>query len=455
MILSLFLIGYYRFQINIPVVDSNDIQYYNNQSDTAFNDLNKIVFIGVINDNPQRRLDHQKIIIKSQSLEGKVTTGKVLIKAPLYPIYHYGDLLEITCALQVPGQFEKFDYAKYLARYNIYSVCYNSQIKVMSENQGNYIKAKLLNLKLKIEGTINNNLVEPQASILVGLLIGTTYGIDPDLAKNFNQTGTSHIIAISGMHITLLASYVMNILLSIGLWRRTAFYITALFIIFYISLIGFMPSAVRAGIMGFLVLLALNLGRVNLSLNSIFFAGAIMALINPLVVIVDLGFQFSFLAVLGLIYFQKPIEKFLKFLPSFFGIRENLSTTLAAQIFTLPWLIFKLGNLSLIAPIVNLLILPLSAPMIICGLIAVIIGMISPPLATALFWINWVMLGYFVLLVEKFAGLKYSFLAINNFSSWQLMVIYLIIILMVNSSKIKKLFNVMMAKKQLYSSITK
>lgn len=431
LIFILLIIGYYRYQINIPIVTKNDIQYYNNQSNTVYKDLKEITFIGLINDNPQKRFDHQKLVIKSLSINNKEISGKVLVKVPLYPVYHYGELLEITCPLQTPQQFEKFDYAKYLARYHIYSICYNPEIKILKENQGNFFQTQLLALKLKIEETINKNLVEPQASILVGLLIGTTYGIDPELSKNFNLTGTSHIIAISGMHITLLASYVMNILLGLGLWRKTAFYLTTLFIIFYISLIGFMPSAVRAGIMGFLVLLALNLGRVNLSLNSIFFAGAVMALVNPLVVIVDLGFQFSFLAVLGLIYFQKPVENFLKFLPTFVGLRENLSTTLAAQIFTLPWLVFKLGNLSLIAPLANLLILPLSAPMIICGLIAVFIGLTLPSVASIFFWLNWVILGYFVIIVEKLVVFKYSFLMINNFSVWLIVLIYLLVFLII------------------------
>jgi competence protein ComEC len=428
LILILLLLGYYRYHLNIPVVTKSDIQYYNNQAETAYSDLKLITFTGLVNDNPQRRLDHQKIIISSLLFNQEKISGLVLIKVPLYPKYTYGDQLQITCALQVPMQFEKFDYAKYLARYHIYSVCYNAQIKVVKQNQGNVVKAKLMALKLKIEDTINKNLVEPQSSILVGLLIGTTYGIDPELGRNFNLTGTSHIIAISGMHITLLASYVMNILLSLGCWRKTAFYSTTAFIIFYVSLIGFMPSAVRAGIMGFLVLLALNIGRVNLSLNSIFFAGAIMVLINPLTVIVDLGFQFSFLAVLGLIYFQKSVEKVFYFLPTFLGIKENLSTTLAAQILTLPWLVFKLGNLSLIAPVANLLILPLSAPMIICGLLAVIIGLILPIMAPIFFWLNWVILGYFVIMVEKLSGLKYSFLIINNFPVWLLVAIYLGII---------------------------
>jgi len=431
LILILLLIGYYRYQINIPKVTKNDIQYYNNQPGLAYQDLQQITFSGLVNDNPQRKLDNQKLIIKSLSLDNKKVSGKVLIKVPLYPEYHYGDLLKITCALQIPNQFEKFDYAKYLARYHIYSVCYSPEIKVLKENQGNFFKTQLLKLKIKIEETINKNLVEPQASVLVGLLIGTTYGIDPELAKNFNLTGTSHIIAISGMHITLLASYLMNILLGIGLWRRTAFYLTTAFIIFYITLISFMPSAVRAGIMGFLVLLALNIGRVNLSLNAIFFAGAVMVLINPLVVIVDLGFQFSFLAVLGLIYFEKNIENLLKFLPSFLGIKENLATTFAAQIFTLPWLVFKLGNLSLIAPIANLLILPLSAPMIIGGLIAVIVGLIIPVIAPIFFWLNWVILGYFVLIVEKLVTIKNSYLMINNFPVWLIIFIYLLIFLII------------------------
>ncbi len=192
-----------------------------------------------------------------------------------------------------------------------------------------------------------------------------------------------------------------------------------------------MPSALRAGIMGFLAMLALNSGRVNLSVNSLFLAAVIMVAINPSLIIIDLGFQFSFLAVAGLIYFQAILEKILKFLPSFLGIRENLSTTFAAQIFTLPWLVFKLGTLSIIAPLVNLLILPLSAPMIIFGLLAVLVGMILPLAGTIIFWLNWLFIGYFVFLVETLTKIKYSYLMINNFPVWLLILIYLSVFLVI------------------------
>lgn len=436
------LLGIIRYQINLPKITSTDIQYYNNESGLKYKDLANTTFIGMVNDNPQRRVDHQKLIIKTQELlNGQKVSGKVLIKVPLYPRYNYGDLLEITCALQNPTQFEKFNYQKYLARFRIYSVCYNPEISLLKTGQGNYVKSLVLNLKLKIEEIINENLIEPQASILLALLIGVTYGMDPEVVRNFNLTGTSHIIAISGMHITLIANYLMNFFISLGCFRKTAFYLTLIFIFFYLVLCGFLPSAVRAAIMGLLVLLALNIGRLNLSINAILFAALVMVIFNPLLIITDIGFQFSFLAVLGLIYFQPAVEKVLKFLPQTLAIRENMATTLAAQVFTLPWLVFKLSNLSIISPIANLLILPLSAPMIIFGFLAVFSSFILPIFSQFIFWFLWLILGYFTLISEKLVSLNFAYIMIEHFSVWVLILIYLIIIILtfyLNKSRIAR-----------------
>ena len=111
----------------------------------------------------------------------------------------------------------------------------------------------------------------------------------------------SFVIAVSGMHVVILSAILMEVLLACGLWRQQAFYFTVFFIFIYILLAGLPISGIRAGIMGIVYLLAQRVGRQNFSSRSVVLAGVLMLLVNPLLLIYDVGFQLSFLAVLGII----------------------------------------------------------------------------------------------------------------------------------------------------------
>jgi len=141
----------------------------------------------------------------------------------------------------------------------------------------------------------------------------------------------------------------MALLISLGLFRQQAFYFAIILIALFIIMTGLQSSAIRAGIMGGLFLTAQHLGRKNLSSRAIVFAAAIMLIQNPLLLRLDVGFQLSFLAMLGIIYLSPIFQKYLG---------NILAMTISAQIFTLPILIYNFGYLSLVAPITNVLIVP-------------------------------------------------------------------------------------------------
>jgi len=445
LIVLFLIVGMARYQINLSQNDSNSIQSFNNPAESQFQNLVHTEFIGVVAEAPNRRLDHQKITMTAETVvsdQNYQVTGRVLIKVPLYPKYNYGDVLQINCALQNPGLFENFNYGKYLARYNIYSVCYSPRVELISQGQGDFSKNKLINLRQKIKYTINQNLLEPQASILNAILLGEAKGIDPELVQDFSRAGVSHIIAISGMHISLWVNMLMGFMLGIGFNRRRSFYFTVLIIIFYLALIGFRSSAVRAVIMGATGLLALNIGRRHNSLNALFLAAAIMSLSNPWLPIIDLGFQFSFLAVLGILLCQEKIEKFLKFLPTKFGLRGNLSTTLAAQIFILPWLVYKIGNLSLAAPLANILVLPVAPIILMGGLAAVITTLAAPFIGQFVFWLVWLVIGYLNFVARAINSFEFSYLILDQTPFWFIALIYLLLVLFFlikKAAQIKKL----------------
>ena len=160
--------------------------------------------------------------------------------------------------------------------------------------------------------------------------------------------------------------------------------------------------------MGWLVLLAGQLGRLNKPGNLLILSAAVMIGINPKILRDDIGFQLSFLAVFGLFYLAPYLEKRLSFLPSTFYLKESLVATISAQIITLPIMIFNFGQVSLIAPIANLLVLPLMPPVMIVGLPLLFLGVAFSQLAFYLFWPIWLILSYVIFVVEILAEMPYA-----------------------------------------------
>lgn len=246
---------------------------------------------------------------------------------------------------------------------------------------------------------INSLLPEPQASLLNGILFGVKTSMSPALYQALIDTGTLHIIALSGMNISILITLVGKTTLFLG--RKFSGFLTIVFIILFVWFVGASPSLIRAAIMGFLSLFALYSGRVNWAILTLFLAGLIMLLFN-FDFIKDLSFQLSFLATLGIILVSSDKKKFRKnpIDNIIYSIKENFKITLAAQIFTLPVILINFHRLSIIAPIANLLIVWAIQPIMIFGFITGILGLIWLPLGVLSAWMVWTGLTYIITAVE-------------------------------------------------------
>lgn len=257
----------------------------------------------------------------------------------------------------------------------------------------------------------NKLLPEPQASLLNGILWGTKETMPGNFYEALRRTGTLHIIALSGMNITILVALIGKLTLFWG--RKKSILLTLLSIFVFISFVGPSASVVRAGIMGSLALIAIYFGRRDWSLLSLVLAAGIM-LIFFANWLTDIGFQLSFLATLGIILFaSKPESKKARGIGQEIlkNVKENLRVTLAAQIFTLPVILFNFKQLSLIAPVTNVLVLWIVQPIMVLGFILSLVSLVFNPLAYPLAWIVWVPLTYFIEIVELTA--KLPFAAIN------------------------------------------
>lgn len=417
LISAIFLvIGLAREQFLTTNPTQTSIRFYNNQ---------KVTLTGVVVEEPTLGMKNLKLVIQSQSLminkTVEKTSGKVLVLANHFSDFVYGDKLKIKCKLQAPTAFNGFAYDQYLAQQDIYTLCYYPEIELIEHTNLNIFYAKLWQFKKHFITIINENLTEPHSSFLVALIFGDKSGLNnKEWLDKFNKIGISHIIAISGTNISFLAIILLTICLYFGISIGKAFYPVSIMLLLFLLMIGFPASALRAGIMFFLLLLAEKLGRLNHSANAIVFSASLMLLIKP-VLILDIGFQLSFLAVIGLIIFVPLFLNLSKKWPNCFGLKQLLLTTLAAQIITLPLILHYFGQLSLIAPVANILILPIIPAIMILGLILIFSGLVWGFLAQIIGFLLWPLLNYFFLVVKVLNNI--SFGSANIYISWPLVIV--------------------------------
>lgn len=422
--LFLFL-GLWRYSVSLPENSPDKIWHYNGQdadltgyvsNEPDARERNVKYEVSVENLTPQPPLLIRRgEEFRENEIRGEVS-GKILITADLYPKYSYGDELEISCELQAPEEFQGFAYDRYLARYNIYSVCYFPKIEKVG-TKGNWFYKKIFAVKNKLKDRINLGLSEPEAGLANAMILGYGRGIGDELRAKFSQTGLSHIVSISGLHISIISVLVMGGFLGIGLSRKLAFWLASLFLLVYIILIGLPASAMRAGLMGFLALWAMNLGRLNKLTNSLILAAVVLLLINPRLLRDDIGFQLSFLAILGIGWFYPIFNSWLggfKKLPPAAKVAGDLiNITVSAQVFTLPIIAYNFSQVSIIAPISNLLVLWILPAMMATTLIALFLSLIFSGWAVLWFLPARLTLKYVIAITEWSAKIPGAFLEID------------------------------------------
>jgi competence protein ComEC len=320
----------------------------------------------------------------------------------------YGDRVRLAGLLQPPPVVKGFDYAGYLARQGVYAVLSDPAVQSVEAQGWSPVRSALFSFRRRALEILKQLFPEPEDSLLAGILLGDDSGIPKDLQEAFARTGTSHIVAISGFNISIVAGVFLA--LTRRLPRRVpGWLVAAIGIAVYTVLVGATPSVVRAAIMGGLAILARTVGRRSHGLTSLFLAGAVMTAADPWTWW-DVGFQLSFAATLGLILYADPLQEGVARLLARFGKEraralasaagEIFLMTTAAQITTLPIMLYQFGSLSLIAFAVNPLILFVQPMVMIAGGAAVLLGMVWLPAGQALAWAGWAPTAYTIRIVE-------------------------------------------------------
>lgn len=397
---------------------------------------------GIVISEPDVRENNTKLTVRLTNVFIGTTTvsvrEKVLLTTSIYPEFSYGDKVKIEVKLEEPEEFETdgrvFDYKGYLRVREIWYTGSFAKIELVSSGHGSIIKSLLFKIKRRFTDSINNALPQPESSLLSGLLLGSKQSLGKDLLSEFQKTGTSHIVVLSGYNIAIVASSIMYLFKFLP--KNLSFSFGVSSIILFTILSGGSASAWRAAIMVLVALIAKKSNRDYKASRVLGFTIILMLAPNPLLLSFDPSFQLSVLATIGLIFISPLISPYLTKVTERFQLREIVSTTIATQITVLPYLIYNMGTLSLVSLPVNVLILSIMPLTMLLGFITGLVGFISLYLSFIPAFFTYILLWYQLTVVHIGANLPFGALNLPVFSTIVLVFIYLI--LFVGLSYLKK-----------------
>lgn len=421
--------------------------------DMEYNGVGKVVRFS------EPKNDYQRVYMEVRGYQLNKYTGEasekietVLLFAPLGVNYQYGQSYKLECDLKTAeNKYEKFNYVRFLAGKSVYQIC--SGAKIGSEvdvrvDKINYYsgatsvittvtrfleRSKVIvfrgvyKVNKILEERMNKLFPMPESAYLAGLLLGGDNRLPEDVAENFRKTGTTHTVAVSGYNITILANVFMWIGIGIGLWRKQAFWFVTGCIILFVIMIGAPSSAVRAGIMGVILLYAAQMGRLANSVRVIILTATVMIFISPFIILYDAGFQLSFLATLGIVLIYGPLSEKFEIENDFLGIKSIVLVTISAQLGVLGILIYTFDGISLISLLANIIILPALPVIMLGGALAVGWSFILNILGGVFALPTWAMLHLEILSIEHLAKLPWAMVEFDGISIWWSLGYYLML----------------------------
>jgi competence protein ComEC len=405
----------------IDLIKSYEVKFYLNVDSVKFRNVtyrNKIILIGRIRDE-QKKLDS------------------------LYKAIAPGNVISINGTF-TKGQEERnpgeFNYNKYLRTNGIsglltaYSV---SNLKIIN-HKINSFKSLVFSIRKSIDKSISELHNQQTASLLRGLLLADRSEIDYQTKANFINSGVIHVLAVSGLHTGFIILFLLILLGRFNLYLRSV--LTIIGITAFMVITGMHPSVVRASVMALVIIIAFLTNRSTNLINSTFLAALIILLVKPF----DLykpGFQLSFSAVLsiGLIY---PIlnEKILKikFITRYNFVKHFVQfciISISAQLGTIPLTLTYFGKLSLIAIFANLIVIPAVGVIIAIAITALVFNLLLPQIAIVYGWANDFIVHYILKLINFSGRLSFSHLIITNFSLYDSLIFYILLIIILHSFK--------------------
>jgi len=433
-----FFFGAIRYRISLP--DTQNPAYISNYAGSSI----PVQITGVVVDFPDQRDQIINLQIRAESLQGKKgespvpISGLFLAKAAAETRVSYGDRILVMGFLKFPPEDEDFNYREYLKRQGIDVYITRAEVEVLESGQGSLFLQAIYKLKSRALDKLYRLWPDPEASLLAGILLGVESGISDPVQKAFRETGTTHIIAISGFNITIVAGFFSRFFSRIMDPRKGA--VAALIgISLYTILVGADAAVVRAAVMGGLSIFASQIGRRQHGLNAAALASLVMMLFDPQLPW-DISFQLSLSATLGLVLYADPLSAwFLRFSSRFFPldvaqkitqpVSEFVLFTFAAQLTTLPVMIYHFHSFSFTTFLANPAILPVQPPIMVLGGLALILTLIWIPLGKLAAPLVYPFVLYTIRVVEWFSRLPIKTVQLGQVDIIWIMVFYLILMM--------------------------
>ena len=413
----------------------------------------KVAFSGKIIDEPNLKENNQQLTVSVKSIKTDTLSAmaesvsvRVLLSTGLENDYKYGDDINFFGKLEKPDNFitdqgKEFDYVNYLRKDGILYVMSYPKIKIISRNNGNPIKSALFFAKEKFLEKMNFVIQTPENLLMGGLILGEKSSFNQALRQSFVNTGTIHIVALSGYNVMIVAQWFMKLFTRMPYAPKNfgiGMGIAA--ILLFILMTGGSSTAIRAGIMAILALIARATGRNYDVARALILAAVFMVIQNPFLLVYDVSFQLSFIATIAVIFFAPRIEKYFLWVTKSFGLRDIVSVTFAAYIFVFPFILYKMGNFSLVALPANILILPFIPLTMALGFLTGLAGLIWYVFAAPFGYISYLFLHYELGVISFFSDLPFAAFSFPNFPLWLTLIIYAYFIYRLFGKSIKSFF---------------
>ena len=376
--------------------------------------------VGRVIDDPRPREDRVQLVLGELLVAAEggpiALADRMLVWMPRGIDAGSGDLLRIRTTAELPEDFDGFAYREYLARQGVGAIGRPRFAEVVEGAAGP--SAMLAGTRAALLAGLNAIVPEPEAALGAGILLGVRASIAPEINDAFAAAGLTHVVAISGWNIAIVAALVAAMARPLerrpgGRW--TTALVAAGTVGCYVVLTGASPSVVRAALMAGAMLVARLGGSRAHAASALGLAALVMLLAAP-AVLWDVGFQLSLLATGGLIWFGAGIERRLPGWPAW--IREPVALTLAAQLTTLPVILVNFERLSLVAPIANVLVVPFVPIGMLFSALASLAGTLDTALVhpvvigDALTWLaggaSWLVLRVIVVLGTSVASVPFA-----------------------------------------------
>jgi competence protein ComEC len=368
-----------------------------------------------------------KLYNKTGEISGITGKVRVTIDKNIGERVQYGDILRIKGWLREPAGPKnpgEFDYKKYLRYKGVYCTVYakGQGVEKTGVKINNYFFYYSLKAKDKLLQIIYSSLPDAEARVLDGLMLGNQRAIPADTYDKFKITGTVHILAVSGMNVGLIALFLFLFLKILRVKRKLSAVITLVFIAAFAVVTGAGASIVRAAIMSCIVLFGLMLER-DVDIYSSLSAAALLILFFNPADLFDIGFQLSFLATLGIVYYVEWLGHVVPEAPEM--IKATVITTVAAQVFLTPVMANTFHQVSLISVLANLFVVPLSGMISILGFVMWMLGALSASAAKIFGASIWLLIKIMNFFVDVMASVPYAAISVRTLPAVLTCVYYL------------------------------